>query len=133
MIHFSQKRLNAIYIWEVRLRQQTQRGDEISSRERLAGGALHDPDVLLLVVSRVLELGVELHVPAQVMAGDDMVQVCEHLGLFDVVFLPVVLQQVVFVPAVAVDCMVSWGRVSQSCVHFRQCDGSMGRRERERE
>jgi hypothetical protein len=56
---------------------------------------------------------------AQVVPVDDVVQIRQYLGLFDVVLFPVVLDQVVFVPAVAIDC----GTIACWSVHpFSACD-----------
>ena len=112
MVHFTQKLLDARDIREISLRQQAQSRDKIASSEGLAGRAFHHPDILRLVISRVLEFSVELHMLAQVIPVDDMVQIRQYFGLFDVVLFPVVLDQVVFVPAVAIDCgAIAWWSV----------------------
>lgn len=112
MIHFTQKLLYAWDIREIGLRQQAQSRDEIASSESLAGRAFHHPNVLRLVVSRVLEFRVELHMLPQVIPVDDVVQIRQYFGLFDVVLFPMILDQVVLVPAVAIDCRaVAWWSV----------------------
>lgn len=104
MVHFTQEFLDARDIREIGLGQQAQSRDEIASGESLAGRAFHHPDILLFVILRELELRVELHMLTQVVPIDDVVQIRQDLGLFDVVLFPVVLDQVFSVPAVSIDC-----------------------------
>lgn len=54
MIHLSLKGLYAGYVGIVGLGQQTQGGDQVSSRKGIAGRTFHDPDVLGLVIVCVL-------------------------------------------------------------------------------
>jgi hypothetical protein len=58
-----------------------------------------------------VKFGVELHMLAQVVSVDDVLQIGENFGLFDIMIFPVVIEEVFFVPTVTVD----WFGVSVGC------------------
>src|ERR1700709_2411564 len=100
------ERLQAFEAWNVRGRQATHSGDQVSRRNVFAVLDMHGPAVAALVKPGTGHAGFELDVALQVMTFSHMLKISQYLRLLRIAFGPFPFLQQLLVPGKAVDISI---------------------------